>query len=214
MQSINRTLLICIFISLLVPFSADSIQRTAALEVLPGDSYSRLHWFGVFPKKLKPQMAAWIEDSRGNLVQTLFMSSRNGEESWIGGVPRPEALSVFSGRHYGTDTVSSATPGEKEVSALDSETELLLNKDSAYRIYFEVNLSFDYNHAYPEKSAGVNGQPSLVYSADFTGDFKGILDLEPLGCGGVDSALEEPVPDMRGLTSALDIVKRVRVILD
>ncbi len=200
-----------LFCSILV---GEPVKSALQLELVPGSAYSHWHLFGIFPKKLTPQMAAWVEDEEGQLISLLFLSSRSAEKSWVGGTDRPEALSLFNGRHSAADTVSSATPGRSDAVSMTPGETAVFDTTDLYTVFFEVNVSFDYNQKWPKESSGVNGQPSLVYSAVFPGDFRGVVNLRPSGTGGLNGPVEHLIPELSGLTSALQIVEKVSLNID
>lgn len=82
------------------------------------------------------------------------------------------------------DAVTSATP--KGGIIFNAEIE-----DKEYLIKAEFNTSFDYNNFYTKKNSGVNGQPSVIYSAKIPADFNNESDEIKLsfdGCGSIDGS--------------------------
>jgi hypothetical protein len=185
-----------------------------------------------------PLFAVWIEDMSGRYLQTLYVSKvigtsvfdfgkklDNGE--WVPGVVRrPEALPYW-GHKRGVqakdgyflpdadtlvpDVVSAATPTESFVLRTRTDDPL-----TTFRLFFEVNQSFDWNEYFSEtrfpddkiySGEGKNGQPSVVYTADI--DLKSDVRyyaMNPAGHGhpgGQDGTLDK---DLSGVTTAFDIV--------
>jgi hypothetical protein len=189
-----------------------------------------------------PLFAAWVEDMSGHFRQTLYVSKVIGTSRYVFGkevdgdwvpaiVRRPEALPYW-GHQRGVqakdgyflpdadspvaDVVSGATPNESFV--LTTRTDEPIER---FKLFFEVNQSFDWNEYYsttrfPDDAiysgSGKNGQPSVVYAAtiDLTEKTRHYL-LSPVGHGhhgGQDGKLD---PDLSNLTTALDIVDGVLV---
>ncbi len=175
--------------------------------------------------KRAPQFAVWLEDTDGSFKRTLFVTERAGKQNWIFSpkAGRPESLPVWyhaskllgaknakadtkkSAGAHPLDVVTSATPKGGIIFKADIG-------DAPCRIRAEFNASFDYNDAYPKKTSGVNGQPSLVYGADIPADFsEGEIVLSLLGTGSVDGSDGAVHADTAKLSSALRIVKAVAV---
>lgn len=57
-------------------------------------------------------------------------------------------------------------------------------EDKEYLIKAEFNTSFDYNDNYTKKTSGVNGQPSVIYSARIPADFNNESDEIKLSFDG------------------------------
>lgn len=114
-------------------------------------------------------------------------------------------------KNNGIDAVSSPTPK----AGLDIERNVGIESGKNYRIFVEVNASFDYNKTWTKKAkpgetgySGVNGQPSLVYAGSFTGGQKETVELSPIGTGSVDGSTGDITIGTAGLTSALEIINR------
>ncbi|MBR6216228.1 MAG: DUF2271 domain-containing protein [Spirochaetaceae bacterium] len=175
-------------------------------------------------QKREPQFAVWLEDSDGNFVSTLYVTERAGRENWIMSPKegRPESLPVWysASKQEGVtskaasadegqqlDAVTGATPKGGIIFAAEIE-------DKPYIIRAEFNTSFDYNDFYTKKSSGVNGQPSVVYSAEIPQDFckeSGEIKLVFSGYGSIDGSDGGLHTDASKLTTAKSIVKLVSV---
>ena len=194
--------------------------------IVPGAEYSHTKWFVVIPMKLTPQMAVWLESADGQFIGTVYVTEKAASGNWRGGkdVSRPEALPVYFHRadlnrssNGAADTVSGATPkkGDDDSQTWTGSFSLAAGK---YRIMAEVNSSFDYNSNYPEQDENVNGQPSLVYAAGFEINESGKelqvrgnreFDLQPVGHGDPTGESGVMIPDLSGMTSALDMLDRM-----
>ena len=178
------------------------------------------HW----KQKRGPQFAVWLEDSDGNFVRTLYVTERASRKNWIMSPKegRPESLPVWysaskqeggaskaasSDEGQQLDAVTGATPKGGVIFCTEID-------DGQYIIRAEFNTSFDYNDFYTKKSSGVNGQPSVVYSAEIPQGFckdSGEIKLVFSGCGSIDGSDGRLHTDTSKLTTAKSIVKLVAV---
>ena len=164
-------------IFVLVSFAA-AFAKEISVKVTPGENWK---------EKREPQVAVWLEDEEGNYIRTLYVTERAGHQSWIFGPKegRPESLPVWYGASKNGSTASKAEASPSTASApslsrdLDAVTgatpksALTLTaqiEDRACIIKAEFNNSFDYNDFYTKKTSGVNGQPSVVYTAKIPAD--------------------------------------------
>lgn len=206
---------ILILVNFMVAFA-----KEISVKVTPGE-----HW----KEKREPQVAVWLEDEDGNYIRTLYVTERASHKSWIFSPKegRPESLPVWYGasKNGGTSSKEAASPAAPSASltrSLDAVTgatpksELNLTaqmEDGDYIIRAEFNNSFDYNEFYTKKNSGVNGQPSVVYTAkipanltagqEITLDFAGTGSLT-----GDDGSINK---NTQNLTTAKKIVKVVTV---
>lgn len=213
------------FISaILILFSfAGAFAKEISVKVSPGE-----HW----KEKREPQVAVWLEDEKGNYIRTLYVTERASHKSWIFGPKegRPESLPVWygtskNGSAFDKVSASPSTPSASLSRDLDAVTgatpksALTLSaqiEDRDYIIKAEFNNSFDYNDFYTKKMSGVNGQPSVVYTAkipaalaagqEITLDFEGTGSLT-----GEDGKINKSTEN---LTTAKKIVKAVTVKLN
>jgi hypothetical protein len=173
------------------------------------------HWQGkmkvfLFSIKKTPQFAAWIENSQGNYVSTITATGKSVKNNWKGAPKegRPEALPVWNHKRQNSfeqiDIVSSATP--KGIVDIQIDNSSLTNGHE-YNVYLEVNHSFDYNDHWTENNSGVNGQPSLIYHAQFIAGSPGRIRLNPIGHGSVDGSDGNIIQGIEGMTTALTIIK-------
>lgn len=203
-----------------------AFAREINIKVRPGQ-----HW----KEKREPQIALWLEDSQGNYIRTLYVTERAGHKSWIFGPKegRPESLPVWYGASKNGSTASkaeashsaestSSAPSPSLTRSLDAVTgatpksELNLTaqiEEGDYIIKAEFNNSFDYNDFYTKKSSGVNGQPSVVYSAKIPANLTAgqEISLDFAGTGsltGEDGSINK---NTQNLTTAKEIVKVVTV---
>ncbi len=133
--------------------------------------------------KYAPSFAVWVEDEAGNAA-TLFATDKIA----TGLKNRPEALPVWTGLRE-ADAASGATPKDKAGLTLNIPDEFAGKK---LKIFVEANASYDYNDFYAEGLeegaagySGVNGQPSVVWTADMDTAQSGSATLEMTAAGDV-----------------------------
>lgn len=196
-----------------------------------------LHDFPLFlgiKVKNSPQIAIWTEDMQGNYLSTIYVSHKIATQSWqmAKGNRRKEALPHWchargvvyeDGLYLPTkdqpfaDGVSGATPREGFDVKLNPASNL-----KQFVIKIEINHSTDFNDSYPKDaqegdanySGGKegSGQPALIYRAevDLSKDTK-TFEASLIGHSSPDGSDGEIHTDMSGLTTALDIVKRITI---
>lgn len=189
------------------------------LTVEPGRRWIRSSF--VF-MRFSPTFAGWVETADGEYAETLLVSGKAGTGSWIGSPEggRPEALPVW----YQASGVSPEKPAEPDaVSAASSDAGAAASRGPAglesgheYVVRFEINHSYDYNETWKsggkpgdEGWSGVNGQPSVVYEARFIAGVPGTAELKAVGRGSPDGSVSGVIPSLEGLTTALEIVKKI-----
>jgi len=192
-------------------------ENSIELFIEPGE-----HWFGkmkvfIFSVKKTPQMAAWIEDKDGQYIATITVTNRSAQKNWRSSPKegRPEALPIWNHKQQNNsaptdiDTVSTATPKGAVEAKIDKSN---LIGGNMYKVFLEINHSFDYNDYWTKDNSGVNGQPSLLYQAQFTAGQPCHIQLTPIGYGSVDGASGNITNGLEGFTSALSIVKNAYII--
>jgi hypothetical protein len=196
--------------------SQSNISNGMELSVEPGE-----HWNGkmkilIFSISTTPQMAAWIEDNQGNYISTITVTNKGAKKNWMGAPKegRPEALPVWYHKIPNNmtqiDSVSAATT--KGAVDIQIDRDSLINGQE-YNVYLEINLSFDYNDIWPEKKNDVNGQPSLIYRANFIAGTIGRIKLDPVGHGSAGGSDGYIVNGLDGMTTALTIIKDAYIII-
>lgn len=199
-------------------------ENTLAVYIEGGENwYSRMKIAFISVKKT-PQIAVWVETEDGRFVDTLMVTGRAAKQNWRaapdGG--RPEALPVWthaaSRGEFPLDAASSATP-DKDAESSRSIRDLVSGK--TYVVRAEINQSFDYNEYWGKdekedspRYSGVNGQPSVVYSGLITNTPGGEASLSFLGQGSVDGTNGTIVENADGLTTALTIIREIRITVE
>ena len=223
----KMTIVIGIFICLGVIYcstgkskeQSPGIQDNMELVVEPGVNwFSKMKVFLFFYKNNSPQLAAWIEDKDGNYISTIAISEKSAKRNWISAPKegRPEALPVWSHRQLNfsvTDdlnAVSSATVKGSFEAKIDKGS---LVNGNTYNVFLEINHSFDYNDFWTKNNSGVNGQPSLVYYAQFVAGQNGSKSLDPIGYGSVDGSNGNIIRNLENFTTALNIVHDATIVV-
>lgn len=196
-----------------------------------------LHDFPLFlgiKMKNPPQLAIWLEDTEGNYLATVYATNKIATQSWMaaGGNRRKEALPCWCyarGVKYEdglylptkkeplTDGVSGATPqGSFEVKLSPAGTL------KQFVVKIEINHSTDFNACYPKSaqkgdadySGGKkgSGQPAIVYAAyvDLSSGERS-FEANLIGHSSADGSSGEVSENLSGLTTALQIVKRITI---
>ena len=212
--------------------------RALSIEVKAGEHYTGLgpEVFGVQLTTV-PQMAIWVEDTRGNYLETLYVTKRGATGTYLADllgkteVRRPEALPHWSHQRGvaapdGLFVPSKATP---LADAITGATPLynynvnttLESKEQKIVVKMEVNRSFDYNDTYTRTAfpddpiysgSGHSAQPSLIYAVEVdlnNADRYSIMSL--LGRGHHSGQHGEIITDLSGVTTAKQLVDRVIV---
>jgi hypothetical protein len=208
-----------------------SAEGSISVSFVPGSAYSHRVRFGLISLSLTPQMAIWIETAEGRFVDTIYVTDKSAAASWraAGGARRPEALPVWSHArgvaapdglympdkaHRLPDAVSGATAKAAFSKSWALPAGLA---PSSYRIRAELNSSYDWNEAYPDKLpksdprwSEVNGQPSIVWEAALEiGAAAASATLRPVGTGALRGEDGNLRPGTEGLTSALELAASI-----
>lgn len=210
-------------------------QGDLRISIEQGDAW--LHDFPLFlgiKVKNAPQIAIWLEDTQGNYLSTIYVSHKIATQGWqmASGNRRKEALPHWchsrgiayeDGLYLPTkdkplaDGISGATPRGSFDVKLNTANNL-----KQFVVKIEVNHSTDFNNYYPKnaKEGDANfsggkygsGQPALIYKADVDLS-KGLKTFEAslIGHSSPDGSDGNIYTDMTGLTTALDIVKRITI---
>jgi len=207
------------------------LDNTIKLIIEPGEQWlGKMKVFLFFNIQKTPQMAAWIEDDKGQFISSIVVTGKSVKQNWTGAPKngRPEALPVWNHKQRDSselepqpsgarredsplDAISTATPKGSIEAKIN---EAILAPGETYNVYFEINHSFDYNDFWTKDNSGVNGQPSLIYHAKFIAGTSGEIKLNPIGNGSVDGSHGNITHELENFTSALHIVKDVYIKCD
>ena len=194
------------------PENIDLGQYDITLSIQPGEHWQSTMKLFLFSIKKAPQLAVWIEDDNENFISTIFITGRSANNDWVSAPSegRPESLPVWNNKKKtasspdNIDAVSSASPLGSVAVGIGNN--LLINGND-YNVYLEINHSYDYNNFWTERNSGVNGQPSLIYHAQFTYGVHGTLQLVLIGHGSVDGSSGNIFLGQDHITTALSIMK-------
>lgn len=198
-----------------------------SLELVPGSQYSRRMGFLMFGYTVVPQIAVWIESEDGKYIRTLYVTDLavSGKFRAAPKSGRPEVLPVWTAltRSEAAAAGSRATDLKESIDAVSSPSvsgsAVRFGNDSVrmlpagtYIIKAETNRSYDWNARYTKLSSGVNGQPSIIYSARLeTGNGRREATFVPLGTGSVDGSDGEIQPGIEGIDTALELFSSMKV---
>lgn len=213
--------------------ASSAAQGSIELSVRAGPTYAHRAWMGPVPLRLTPQIAIWIESADGRFVDTIYVSRRSAASSWRGaaGIRRPEALPIWSHArgvrapdglfmpdraHPLPDAISGATPSGSFTKRWTLPPDL---PAGMYRIRVELNASFDYNRAYPDRLpesdprfSGPNGQPSVLWEAMIQlGPTPSSVALKPVGTGSLRGSDGNVRSGLDGITTAATIASEMSV---
>ena len=182
-------------------------------------------------------MAVWVEDTRGNYLETLYVTKKASNSSYIeslfGGeeIRRPEALPHWSfsrgveaddGLMMPTSSqpIAHAVTGATPLSSFDLRTITEADFDEVV-IKFEINRSFDFNQVYHPAAfpndlvysgSGSSAQPSLIYSAKINlTDDQPYYFMRLIGRGHHSGKDGKIYTDLSGITTAKEMVNRIIV---
>ena len=184
-----------------------------------------------------PQMAIWVEDKQGNYLETLYVTKKASNSSYLqslfGGeeVRRPEALPHWSFSRgipskdglmmpSGAEPIADAITGATPVSSFDLRTVTDVKHDEVV-LKFEINRSFDFNEVYhaaafPDDAvysgSGSSAQPSLIYASIVKLNDGGRYYFMDLVGRGHHSGKDGDIHlDLSGITTAKEMVSRIIV---
>lgn len=194
------------------------------------------------PKHNHPLMVVWAEDLDGNFIQTLYVAESiakgvfaYGDKTtgrWKKGeILRPAALPYWAHKrnvlndkgnympkpgYEVPDAYSGATPKAN----FTLETRMDNPVSGKFRILMEINQAWDWNRHWTnskfpdEPEYKTSAQPSVVYAAevDASSAMK-VYDLKPVGHGHYAGSDGKLYPELNTLTTALEIVQGVKIIL-
>lgn len=174
-----------------------------------------------------PQLAIWLENLDCSMIHTVWVSHRAGRNDWKGKFHCPVALPYWESRHRFEkgrfkernllirllDAISGATPTGGLFTA-----KTLVPQGTHWDYYIEVNVSGDYNAAFPYWSEwGTpdpegNGQPSIIYKGSITARLSSSDVPALVGRTDQFSPVDTFLTDLGGITTAREILREIRVM--
>jgi len=184
-----------------------------------------------------PLFAVWLADMNGTFIETLYVSESIGKGvfprvdrkkgAWMAGaIQRPAALPYWahqrniqnefgtynpSQTHPEVDGNTGATPSASFILHLKTTNVL----EGNYQVFVELNQSWDwnefwYNDRFPgDKEYMTSSQPALVYSVKFDTRQKMSYPLKPVGHSSYNGSDGNLNPDLKTLTTALQIARSI-----
>jgi len=227
-----------------VTLKSNAAGKSLTVDLEQGEHY--IHKMKILPLitiKSPPQIAVWLEDSKGNYVETLFVSRKTATQKWSKApkdktpkdkIRRQESLPYWAharGVQYadGLYLPTKEEPLPDSITSASPKGDFILNTKMAedlkqFRILVEINASLDFNEYYPE-DAGMeddnysggewgSGQPALIYSAEIDLHRAGQnYALQPIGHSSPDGSNGNIYQDLTGLTTARDLVREITVAI-
>ena len=181
-----------------------------------------------------PQMAMWVEDTRGNYLETLYVTKKASNSSYLQSLfddvetRRPEALPHWSHSRgiksndglmmpSGSQPIADAMTGATPVASFDVNT-ITSSDQQTLVIKLEINRSFDFNEVYHAQAfpddevysgSGNSAQPSLIYAATVAlNDDQPYYFMQLIGRGHHSGKDGEVHADLSGITTAKQMVGR------
>ena len=173
-----------------------------------------------------PQFAIWLENSKTDVVKTVFVTHRTGTGEFAGKVECPVSLPVWIGifrKETGRndfprpwkpffESVTSATP---KVDDFNITVEVERGKTWFY--YIEMNVAGDYNESFPAFSSKKrpdkhgNGQPSLIYKGEILAEEGENSRPKLIGRSDQYHFTTEIISDLKDLDSAKKVFSNIVV---
>lgn len=204
-------------------------KRSLVIEITAGSNYDHEYKYGLLKLNLTPQIAIWLEDSKNNYIDTIFVTAKTAKSGW-GNVRRPSALPIWShqrGVRYADglftpdkknplpDAITGATAKNSFVKVWNIPSNI---PNGEYLIKVEVNNSFDYNDKYRDKLSeknpdynDVSGQPSLLWEGIIVVGKSSEINLVKTGHGHPSGKNGNIDKDLSGFTTALNIINAIQV---
>ncbi|MDD2196937.1 MAG: hypothetical protein PHW91_07080 [Bacteroidales bacterium] len=186
-----------------------------------------------------PLIVFWLEDDKGQFIETLYASQSIATgtfkygvaegKRWRKGEKRKPAALPYWGHRRGIkapDGLFLPTPKDPLPDAITGATptnsftiNTKINADTEYvKIFMEINQTWDWNHywhnnLYPDDDDyKTSCQPALVYMAKVKLSENGsIHEMVPIGHSHPSGKTGELFPDISNHTTALKIVKSITV---
>lgn len=174
-----------------------------------------------------PQIAIWLESTESKQVRTVWVSNRAAKNNWKGKVECPVALPYWESRVRLAER--ERTSSNKRMALADGQTaatptggafvqKAVVEKDSKWVYFIEVNVSGDYNAAFPYWSEDGrpdpegNGQPSVIYRGEISADGRSKSVPCLIGRTFQRYAADSINTDLSGITSARRLLSGIKVI--
>lgn len=171
---------------------------------------------GLFYKTATPQIVVWCEDMNGNLIETIYITGKISD--FLKKDSRPEALPVWKAKYLKKENSKvDVTGGVTQKNGVSYTAKLKNALPDNFKIFAEVNNSFDYNEFYTKDgknstiNSGVNGQPSLIYIGEYSKNSSPSVKLDLSCCGSINGENGDMNTDLSKITTAKEIVESISV---
>ncbi len=181
--------------------------------------YTKSHY------KKPPQFALWLEEATKGTIRTVWVTSKTGTGSWGSDVVRTVSLPYWVSR-WNMETKSSSYPTLENpvinavtgaTPKVDLTVEALVPAKSLWNYFIEVNVSGDYNDAFPVKRQDGkqdrqgNGQPSIIYRGTITSSPGQRSNPKLRGRTDQFQNVKHIITDLEGITTAKDLFPTIEV---
>jgi len=184
-----------------------------SLNLEPGPHYAKDAQFLWVKYTVWPQVAVWVEKLDGTYIDTIYVTEVvvTGKYDAAPRQGRPEALPVWL--HLPREDVDAVSSPTTVGSTVKYGNDLAARLPAGeYIVRLETNRSYDWNAAYTRKNAGVNGQPSVIYTARLAiGGERTEATFLPVGTGSVDGSDGNVRPGLDGIDTALELFSDLKV---
>ncbi len=163
-----------------------------------------------------PQIAVWIKLPGDKKIKTISVTRRTARNIWKGKIECPTSLPIWKSQAEKSteepDAFSSATP-KNEIF----RSTTYLKKGICVDCYFEVNVSGDFNAAFPYRNIRgmpdpqLNGQPSLIYHGKLIVKPGSSVKMKLKGRSDQWVPVISIISDLSGISSAKKLIKRVSI---
>lgn len=179
--------------------------------------------------QITPQIALWIEDSSGRLLQNIFVTKRFAKQEWRTIKSHPDStyrtmslpfwLNKMIAAGLPVPTQSKPLPDAVTEATPSGNFTINTNINSQIKsgiIWCEVNSSFDNNNVYSkDRPNSLNGQPSVLFSGEYnsTDTSHSPVQLIYKGHGGESGSDGALYTDDSGITTARSIVESIKCVI-
>ena len=198
--------------------NAEQVKLKFALKLNP-DIYTKSHY------KKPPQFAIWIQEGTQGKPRTVWVTSKTGTGDWGKNVVRTTSLPYWVSRwNLQTKSSSYPTPENPVINALtgatpkvDFTTEATVPANNRWNYFIEVNVSGDYNDAFPisqkdgKRDRQGNGQPSIIYKGQITSSPGRKNTPELIGRTKQFENVKNIITDLEGITTAKKLFSKIEV---
>jgi hypothetical protein len=200
---------------------ADSPEQVVLEFVLKldPDIYTKSHY------EKPPQFALWLEKIPHRTVRTVWVTSKTAAGDWGKNITRSASLPYWVSRwNIETKTNSCPTPQNPVIDALtgatpkvDCTAEAEVPANSTWNYFIEVNVSGDYNNAFPlkqpsgRKDRQGNGQPSIIYRGTITASPGRKSSPRLIGRTDQFQSVKRIITDLEGITTAKKLFSTIEV---